>query len=197
MSDEEFDDIVTSGLGTWIKLRAGDDIKALETPTNSLKDMEESIKATVSEMARMGLRMLSPEGGSNESGVSLEIRNAGQTAQLGLLNTRISEVMKDIIAVMINWKYDLQLTASDINFMLSADFNPVPMGEGWMRIITEWYQQGLIPRSTFIDIAKQNDILPAEYNDEEGLAEIQADPFIDNRAARIDESLLETENNNA
>jgi hypothetical protein len=189
MTEEEFDDIVSAGLGSWIKLRAGDDIKALETPTNSLKDMEASIENTVSEMARMGLRMLSPEGGA-ESGVSLEIRNAAQTAQLGLLNNRISETFKDILAVMINWKYGLNIKATDIEFDLTADFNPVPVGADWMRVLKEWYTEGIIPRSTFLQIAKQNDILPHDYNDEEGLAEIQDDPFVNNRASPVDESLI-------
>jgi hypothetical protein len=189
MTEEEFDDIVSAGLGSWIKLRAGDDIKALETPTNSLKDMEASIENTISEMARMGIRMLSPEGGA-ESGVSLEIRNAAQTAQLGLLNNRISETLKDVLAVMINWKYGLDYTANDIDFDLTADFNPVPVGADWMRVLKEWYTEGIIPRSTFLQIAKQNDILPHDYNDEEGLQEIQDDPFINNKSTPVDENLL-------
>jgi len=189
MTEEEFDDIVSAGLGSWIKLRAGDDIKALETPTNSLKDMEASIENTVSEMARMGLRMLSPEGGS-ESGVSLEIRNASQTAQLGLLNNRISETLKDVIAVMVSWKYGIDVGSTEIDFDLTADFNPVPIGADWMRVLKEWYTEGIIPRSTFLQIAKQNDILPHDYNDEVGLQEIQDDPFINNRSNPVDESLL-------
>jgi hypothetical protein len=194
MTDEEFETIVEAGLGSWIKLRAGDDIKALDTPTGALKDMEKSIEATIEEMARMGIRMLSPEGSSGESGVSLEIRNAAQTAQLGMLNTRISETMRQIIAVMLKWKYNIEVLPTDIKFTLSADFNPTPVGADWMRLVTEWYQQGIIPRSTFISIAKFNDVLPAEYNDEEGVAEIQSDPLVDTKAMSIDSSIADTDN---
>jgi len=194
MTDEEFDTIVSAGLGSWIKLRAGDDIKALDTPTGALKDMEASIAATIEEMARMGIRMLSPEGSSGESGVSLEIRNAAQTAQLGMLNTRISETMRQIIAVMLKWKYNVDILPTDINFTLSADFNPTPVGADWMRLVTEWYQQGIIPRSTFISIAKFNDVLPSEYNDEDGVAEIQSDPLVDTKAMSIDSSISDTDN---
>lgn len=193
MTDEEFENIVDAGLGSWIKLRAGDDIKALDTPTGALKDMEASIAATIEEMARMGIRMLSPEG-SGESGVSLEIRNAAQTAQLGMLNTRISETMRQIITVMLKWKYNVEVLPTDINFTLSADFNPTPVGANWMRLITEWYQQGIIPRSTFIAIAKFNDVLPSEYNDEDGVAEIQSDPLVDTKAMSIDSSISNTDN---
>ena len=194
MTDEEFENIVDAGLGSWIKLRAGDDIKALDTPTGALKDMEASIAATIEEMARMGIRMLSPEGSSGESGVSLEIRNAAQTAQLGMLNTRISETMRQIITVMLKWKYNVDILPTDIKFTLSADFNPTPVGADWMRLITEWYQQGIIPRSTFISIAKFNDVLPSEYNDEEGVAEIQSDPLVDTKAMSIDSSISNTDN---
>jgi hypothetical protein len=194
MTDEEFENIVEAGLGSWIKLRAGDDIRALDTPTGALADMEKAIAATIEEMARMGIRMLSPEGSSGESGVSLEIRNAAQTAQLGMLNTRISETMRQIITVMLKWKYNIEVLPTDIKFTLSADFNPTPVGADWMRLVTEWYQQGIIPRSTFISIAKFNDVLPAEYNDEDGVAEIQSDPLVDNMATKIDSSISETDN---
>jgi len=190
MTDEQFDDIVGAGLGSWIHLRKEDSIKALETPTGSLSDMENAISATVEEMAKMGIRMLSPEG-SGQSGVALEIRNAAQTAQLGLLNNKISKTMQSVITVMLNWKYGLGLNESDVDFTLSADFNPTPMGADWMRLITDWYQQGIIPRSTFIAIAKQNDILPIDYNDDEGVSEIQTDPLVGTNASNIDASILE------
>jgi hypothetical protein len=186
MSDEEFDSIVSAGLGSWIRLRQNDKIQALETPSSSLKDMESAIAATVEEMARMGIRILSPdESGSAQSGVALEIKNSAQTAQLGLLNTKISIVMAEIIAFMLNWKYGTELTREDVDFTLSADFNPVPIGADWMRVITEWYQSGIIPRSTFLQIAKQNDILPSDYNDEEGIEEINQDPLIDRTSTKV------------
>jgi hypothetical protein len=189
MTDEDFDTIVNSGLGSWIKLHAGDEIKALETPTDSLKDMEVAINNSVEEMARMGIRMLSPEGSSGESGISLEIRNAGQTAQLGLLNTKISSTMRQVIGCMLKWKYDIEFKQSDIHFTLSADFNPTPIGADWMRLITEWYQQGIIPRSTFVAIAKFNDILPSDYDDEDGVAEIESDPLVVNKGQSIDSEI--------
>jgi hypothetical protein len=193
MGDEEFDDIVSAGLGSWIKLRSTDKIQALETPTAALKDMEKAIETTVAEMARMGIRILSPdESNAANSGVALEIKNSSQTAQLGLLNTKVSVMMSEILAFMINWKYGSELTREDVDFTLSADFNPVPLGADWMRVITEWYQSGLIPRSTFLEIAKQNDILPSDYDDEVGLQEIQDDPLVDRNPTRI--NLNEIEN---
>src|SRR5690606_35379887 len=89
MSDKKFDEIVASGLGTWIKLDKDDDAKILDTPTEALEDMDRAISAVIEEMARMGIRMLSPETGE-QSGVALEIRNAAQTAQLGTLNVKVS-----------------------------------------------------------------------------------------------------------
>jgi hypothetical protein len=173
MSDDDFQNIVDSGLGTWIRLRQGDDAKVLETPTAALQDMDRAIAATIEEMAKLGIRMLTPE--TAQSGVALEIRNAAQTAQLGTLNTKVSAILSQVIAFMINWRYNTELKVYDIKFSLSADFNPTPLGADWLRLTTEWYQQGLIPRSVWLMILKQNDILPPDYDDESGKVEITED----------------------
>ena len=46
-----------------------------------------------------------------------------------------------------------------------------------MRLVTEWYQSGLIPRETFVSVAKYNDFIPSDYDDEEAIAAIQTDPL--------------------
>jgi Domain of unknown function (DUF4055) len=176
MQEDKFEAIVESGLGTWIQLNAGDDIKALETPTAALVDMDRTIAAAIEEMAKMGIRMLTPE--SAQSGVALDIRNAAQTAQLGTLNTKISNQMADIIAFMLNWRYGTKYTSSDVIFQLSADFNPTPLGADWLRLATEWYQSGLIPRSVWLQILKTNDMLDPDYNDDEGQEEINSDDLV-------------------
>lgn len=175
MTDDEFDNIVNSGLGSWLRVRKDETITVLETPTSALTDMDRAIQNTVEEMAKMGIRMLSPEMAA--SGIALEIRNASQTAQLGALNAKVSNTMRDIIAFMLNWKYDREYTANDIEFQMSADFSPIVGGEGSMRLVTEWYQAGIIPRSVFINIAKYNDFLPADYRDDDAIEEIQTDPL--------------------
>jgi hypothetical protein len=120
--------------------------------------------------------MLTPE--TDQSGIALEIRNAGQTAQLGTLNTKIGNQFSSIIAFMLNWRYGLALTASEIEFELSADFDPVPLGSDWLRLATEWYEKGLIPRSIWMSMLKQNDMVSADYDDEEGKAEINSDEMV-------------------
>jgi hypothetical protein len=131
-------------------------------------------------MAKMGIRMLSPEQAA--SGVALEIRNASQTAQLGTLNVKISGTMQEVLAFMINWKYDGDLTGNDVEFQLSSDFAATVGGEGAMRLVGEWYQSGVIDRNTFVTIAKFNDFLPADYDDEEATRAIQTDPLVANPA---------------
>jgi hypothetical protein len=175
MTDEEFEEIVNAGLGTWLRVRKDESITVLETPTAALADMEKAITATVEEMAKMGIRMLSPEQAA--SGVALEIRNASQTAQLGTLNAKVSNTMREVIAFMINWKYNTDYNSTDIEFEMSSDFAPMVGGEGAMRLVSEWYQTGIISRSTFINIAKYNDFLPADYDDDEAVEEIQTDPL--------------------
>jgi hypothetical protein len=176
MPDDDFDEIVQGGLGTWLRLRQGDDAKVLETPTAALQDMDRAIASSIEEMSKLGIKMLSPE--TAQSGVALEIRNAAQTAQLGTLSNKISNVMKQIITCMINWRYNLQLECTEIEFTLTSDFNPVPLGSDWLRLATEWYQGGLIPRSVWLQLLKQNDMVEPEYDDEAAKQEITADQLL-------------------
>ena len=173
MSDEDFQEIVSSGLGTWIKLPSGGVASVLETPTAALADMEMAIASNIAEMAKLGIRMLSPE--TAQSGVALDIRNAAQSARLGSLSNRISATMQQIITFMLEWRYKLEIQDTAVEFQLSEDFSPTAIGSDWLRLATEWYQQGLIPRSVWLQLLKQNDMLTPEYDDEIGQSEIDQD----------------------
>jgi hypothetical protein len=173
MDDDQFQEIVDAGLGSWLHLRQEDKIGVLDTPTAALADMEKAIAANIEEMAKLGIRMLTPE--TDQSGIALQIRNATQTAQLGSLNHKVTTIIKNVIAFMIKWRYNIEIKASDIEFTLSADFNPMPIGEPWLRLATDWYQQGLIPRSAWLSLIKHNDMLSADYDDIEGRQEITQD----------------------
>ena len=184
---DEQDKIVDAGLGSWLFLPDEASASMLETPSAALGDMEKTIAATVDEMAKMGIRMMSPE--TAQSGVALELRNASQTAQLGTLNTKISEIMTEVISFMISWKYNIEVENADIEYSLSADFTPVAGGSDSMRLVTEWYQSGLIPRSIFLSIARYNDFIPADYDDVEANAEIEADPLVMTASQTADNSM--------
>lgn len=173
ITNEQFEEIVEAGLGSWLHFPSGCVVDILKPPTEALKDMEATIAAGFEEMARLGVRMLTPE--VEQSGVALEIRNAAQNAQIGTLNTKISDTMKQVVVLMLMWRYDKEFDANDVQYTLSEDFNPVPLGADWLRLATEWYQQGLIPRSVWLTMLKQNDMVPPDYNDEEGQQEITAE----------------------
>ena len=184
MTDEAFQDIVDAGLGSWFRIPMGATAGVLDTPTAALTDMDRSIAATIEDMAKMGVRMLSPE--AEQSGVALEIRNASQTARLGTLNMKVSNTMQAIIAFMLYWRYGTYYEPSQIQFTLSSDFNPAPLGDAWLRLVTEWYENGLVPRSVWLQILKQNDIVPPEYDDEEGKKEINEDETVITKRERQD-----------
>jgi hypothetical protein len=173
ISDDEFNEVVSRGLGTWIKLNPEDRVEVLKPPTEALSDMDRSIDAAVDEMARMGIRLMSPE--TQQSGVALEIRNSSQTAQLGVLNTKISSTMRRVISLMLRWKYGRDLDVTEVEFTMSSDFNASPVGPEWLKLVWEWYSSRAIPRSVFIRFLKQHDIIPADYDDDEGIAEIGQD----------------------
>lgn len=173
ITDEKFQEIVEGGLGTWIRLPENGTASVLDTPTSALIDMDRAIAAGFEELAKMGIRMLTPE--SDQSGVALQLRNASQTAQLSSLNMKCSNVMRQVIVVMINWRYNLDITPSDIDFTLSSDFLTSQNGPDWLRLATEWYDTGKIPRSAWLYLLKQNDMLTPDYDDVEGQKEITAD----------------------
>ena len=178
LTDDEKEDVVGAGLGSWLFLERDDDIDILQTPSDALTSYESAIAATIDEMARMGMRMLAPDAAQADSGVALEIRNAGQTAQLSALARMVSQSLRRIITTMINWRYDLEILEDDIEVTLSTDLTPVPLGEEYMRLVSEWYTGGLLPRSTFLEILKMNDILPADFNDEEAMEEMANDELV-------------------
>jgi hypothetical protein len=176
MSEDDFYKIVDAGLGSWLKLEKDDNVGVLEPPTAALSEYDRSITATVDEMTRMGIRILAPD--TSESGVALELRNASQSAQLNALNTRVSETMEKVISLMVIWRYGGDPNKRVVNFKLSEDFNPAPIGSEWLRLVTEWYQSRIIPRSAFINMAKRNDLLPEEYDDDAALEEIEQDSLV-------------------
>ena len=183
MIDDEFKKIMDSGLGTWIKLGRDDSIDVLRTPTEALADLDRAIAAGVDEMAKLGVRMLSPE--TAQSGVALQLRNMGQTAKLGTLNMKVSAIMRAVIAFMLSWRYQTEVKPSEITFSLSEDLTPGVLGEAWMRLVTEWYESKLIPRSVWLSAVKQNDILPSTYDDEVGRQEIMADELLIHNSSNL------------
>ena len=191
MDDDKFKAIVGGGLGSWIHIGADDKIGVLETPTDALKDMETAIASTIGEMARMGIRMLTPDNAPQESGVALEIKNAAQTSQLGLLNTKVSNTMEVVLCMALGWHLGINPKELEktMSFVLSQDFNPTPLGADWLRLVTEWYESGKIPRSIWLDICKQNDILPGDYDDDAGKIEIQSDDMLNLGPTKIDVSV--------
>ena len=179
LTETEKNDLVRQGLGTWMFVNKDDTVETLQTPTDALKDMETAIKSSYDELTRIGIKMLSLEpNNSDQSGVALSLRNASQNAALSTLNAKVSESMKKIIKHLVNWRYDTDIKETDIRFNLSSDFTAAPRGPEWMRLITEWYQGGLIPRTAFIELAKNNDALPTDYDDLNGQDEISKDDRI-------------------
>ena len=184
LSDSDKGALARQGLGTWMFIGGTDSIETLSTPTESLKDMETAITNGYDDLTRIGVKMLSLEpNNSDQSGVALQIRNAAQNAQIATLNAKVSETMKKIIVLMLNWKYDYELTDSDVRFNLSSDFNRLQTSTEIIRLISEWYQSGIIPRSLFVEIMKNNDVLPTDYDDMRATNEIEEDSLVMSPAA--------------
>ncbi len=178
ITDDQFDAIVEAGLGSWIHVPDPEGkVDIMKSPTEALQDMEKAIASGYEEIAKLGVRMLAPESG-DQSGVALELRNASQTAQMSSLNTKVSNTMRQVITFMINWRYNLKIDSADVEFTLSNDFIATQKGADWLRLATEWYQSGLIPRSDWIFLLQQNDMLRGDYHDEDAIKDINNDELI-------------------
>jgi len=169
-----FKKITEAGLGSWLHLPDKDaKLDVLKTPTEALVDLDRAIVDAYEELAKLGVRMLSPE--TAQSGVALQLRNASQTARLGTLNTRVSVIMTQVIATMLNWRYGTDYTAEQIEFKMQDDFANTIQGADWMRLATEWYENGHIPRDVWIKLLKKNDVLETDYDDVQGMKDIQVE----------------------
>jgi len=174
MSHDDFKLIVKQGLGTWIHLDKGDTIGALTTPTEALTDLDTAIKAGLDEISKLGVRMLANED-ATQSGVALQLRSASQTAFIGSFNTKLSAVVRDVLIHMINRRYPEEIVQADLKFTLCSDFDTIPLGSEWIKLMGEYYEKNLIPRSAWIELLKANDLLKPEYDDKIAKTEIDED----------------------
>ena len=177
MNEDDFDTIVDAGLGSWLKAAQGDKIEVLKTPTEALKDLDRSIKDGIEEIAQLGVRMLAKDSG-DQSGVALQIRAANQNVTLGNLSVKISQSMTDIIAYMLSWYNGQEVLPSDITFILNDDFQTIPLDHNYISLVSSWYQEGLIPRSLWLLLMQDNELIPSDYDDDEGTKEIGTDELI-------------------
>jgi len=175
MEPSDFAKLVGSGLGTWLQIGVDDEIEALQIPTEALEHLEKSIAANIEEMAKLGVRMLSPE--KAQSGVALTLRNASQSSQIGTLSLKVANTFRQVIAFMLSWKYQKEVSTAEVSIKLSTDFMQSYTGDNWVEMATEWYQEMLIPRSLWLTICKANDAVPPEYDDDLGKLEMNNDPL--------------------
>jgi hypothetical protein len=174
MSPDDFQKIVDSGLGSWFKIGREDDAGVLEAPTGALQDYDRAIAATMDELAKLGIRIMTPE--VSQSGVALEIRNAAQTSQVGFLAELLSIVFSKVIVFMLNWRYDLKLRDADVTVKVNNNFLRQAVSIQWAELVTQWYENNLIPRSLWLSIVKSSELLPADYDDGHGQKEIADSP---------------------
>lgn len=170
MPPERFNEIVDAGLGCWFKIDKEDKVGILQTPTEALQDMDRAILASMDEIARLGIRLLTPE--VSQSGIALEIRNAAQTSQLGFLAELLNILLSRIITFMLNWRYNLQLKEEDVIVRINSNLLRQSATAQWAELATQWYEAKLIPRSLWLSIIKSAEIFPADYDDKKGQEEI-------------------------
>jgi hypothetical protein len=173
IGEDGFNDIISRGLGSWLRGDENTKFGVLSTPTEALADMEKAIAASIGELAKLGIRMLTPD--VAESGVAIELRNSSQVARLNSISTSVSSTVGQVLAFLIFWKSKGKLDVGKIHFEIAKDFDRRTLDANLLRLATEWYENNRIPRSLWLNIVKSNEIVPTAYDDEVGREEMLRD----------------------
>ena len=172
--DDVISRLQSAGLGSILQIGQNDDLDPLQIDPTALDAWASEIEAVIGQLAKMGVRMLAKE--MDESGVAIELRNAGQTSQLAALSRAISQMLQRIFTFMAAWRYGSEV--GTVKASLSPDLTSSGLGADEMRLVTEWYMAGAVKRETWISMAKANDFLPADYDDSDAAEKITADAVL-------------------
>jgi hypothetical protein len=159
--DTDFNKIVQAGLGSWLHLPSDARIDVLRSPTDALQDMDRAIASNIEEIARLGIRMLAKTV-ANESGYARRLQDSPQTATISSLSAKMSSTLSQVLSELVSWHFNDKFT---VELRLSNDFDEYVLGEGWLRLATEWYENGHLPRDVWLELLKKNDVLDAAYDD--------------------------------
>ena len=162
---EDIKQIQDTGVGSVWFLPDGARADMLTAPTEALQAFEASILNTIEDMAKMGMRIISQEIRSHQSGVALDVRNAPQTAQLGTFSIKISSQISKIIRTMVRWRYDIDFPDEDLQFVLSSDYQTGPQGLEWLRLIYEMWLANAIPEDVFKELLRRNELSEGDLSE--------------------------------
>ena len=161
-SDEN--DIKGNGLGSVWTLPEGTSIKILETPTGSLSSFAQAIDSTRTDLRNLGARQLMKD--SRTSGVAAEIQNSPYSATLSSLSRTYSNTLRKVVAYAVNWKYKTNYPVNAFEIQLSNDLSRSAIGDNAVATVTAAYNAGQLPREVWLQVMKDNSIIPQDYDDE-------------------------------
>ena len=153
-----------SGLGSVWTLPDGANIKILETPTGSLSAFDSAIESTRTDLRNLGARQLMKD--SRTSGVAAEIQNSPYSATLSSLSRTYSNTLRKLIAYAVNWKYRTNFSVSEFDVQLSNDLSRSAIGDNAVATVTAAYNINKLPRDVWVQVLKDNSIIPQDYDDE-------------------------------
>ena len=167
-------ELANLALGAYIRVDEEGAVDWLQLDPTALDAWDAEIQSVIGQLAKMGVRMLAKE--MDESGVAIELRNAGQTSQLAALSRAISQMLQRIFTFMAAWRYGSEV--GPVKASLSPDLTSSGLGADEMRLVTEWYMGAAVKRETWISMAKANDFLPADYDDSDAAEKIRGDTVL-------------------
>jgi hypothetical protein len=162
ITQEEFEKLTDSGIGSWLFVPSSQGrIDTLKSPTDALVDMDRAIASNIEEIAKLGVRMLTSNV-ANESGIARRLQDSPQTATISSLSAKLGSTLSQVFSELASWHFNKPIV---VEMKLSSDFDDYVIGESWLRLATEWYENGHIPRDVWVNLLKKNDVLETEYDD--------------------------------
>ena len=110
------------GYGSFVYVNSEASVEFLAAPVDAISHFQAEIQSKYELLAKLGIRMLSSEGGTNQSGDALRIRNNFSQITLSYLSMLFSRATKRLITELMAWR-GLSFDPNDIDVTLSSSMS--------------------------------------------------------------------------
>lgn len=162
------------GAGARLDLPMGGDAKYVGVSGQGLGEQRQALEADYARAGEMGARLLRVQGGGAESGESLRIRVAAQTASLTTIARASAAAVQEALRIAARW-----IGADDMQVVVepNTDFTDAKMtGRDAMDWVSAKAAGAPLSLETIHEIFQQGEVTSLSYKDE--IAKIEAEPML-------------------
>ena len=143
----------------------------LEFKGDGLKTLADAMLTKERRMAVLGARMLADEKRMAEASSTMEMRTAAERSLLAATAYDVSDALRRAL----NWMAEWVGVAPNCRFDLNVDFGAHRMEPQMLAQLVNAVQGDLMPMSVFIDNLRRGEIVRADVENEQYIAELEAE----------------------